>query len=161
VSVGKAILFPESVETLGAAGNNLSSEVWWSPNHPFKSSLTGASSAELAKAFEASAKRQWTQPIGFIHSLFEVATDVIKRADDAKDPKALLAAIAATDLQTIVGPVKWDGAKLPPFAVKNVAKTPLVSGQWRRKANGKFDLVIVDNKNSPEIATTGKMEPIA
>ncbi len=41
-SVGKAILFPESVEALGAAGNNLSSEVWWSPNHPFKSSLTGS-----------------------------------------------------------------------------------------------------------------------
>ena len=41
-SVGKAILFPESVEVLGEAGNNLSSEVWWSPNHPFKSSLTGA-----------------------------------------------------------------------------------------------------------------------
>ena len=160
VSVGKAILFPESVEVLGAAGNNLSSEVWWSANHPYKSSLTGQSSADLAKAFEADAKRQWTQPVGFIHSLFEIATDVIKRAADPKDPKALLAAIAATNLQTIVGPVKWDGAKLPPFAAKNVAKTPLVSGQWRRKDDGKFELVIVDNKNAPEIPLGGKMEAI-
>ena len=38
-------------------GHNLSSEVWWSPNHPFKSSLTGQSAAELAKAFEDDAKR--------------------------------------------------------------------------------------------------------
>ncbi len=57
--------------------------------------------------------------------------------------------------------MKWDGAGLPPFAAKNVAKTPLVSGQWRRKADGKFDLVIVDNQNAPEIPAGGKMEPIA
>ena len=42
-SIGKAILFPVAVEALGKDGNNLSSEVWWSPNHPFKSSLTGMS----------------------------------------------------------------------------------------------------------------------
>ena len=160
VSVGKAILFPESVEVLAEAGNNLSSEVWWSPNHPFKSSLTGQSAGDLATAFETAAGRQWTQPIGFIHSLFEVALDVLKRAEDPKDPTALLASIAATNLETVVGPVKWDGANLPPFAAKNVAKTPLVSGQWRRKDDGKFDLVIVDNQNAPNIPVGGKMEPI-
>src|SRR5262249_17116763 len=32
---GKALLFPSAVEALGPAGNNLSCEVWWSPNHPF------------------------------------------------------------------------------------------------------------------------------
>ena len=36
-SVGKALLFPVAVEALGKNGNNLSSEVWWSPHHPFKS----------------------------------------------------------------------------------------------------------------------------
>lgn len=160
VSVGKAILFPESVEVLGEAGNNLSSEVWWSANHPFKSSLTGQSAGDLAAAFEAAAGRQWTQPIGFIHSLFEVALDVLKRAEDPKDPDALVASIASTNLETVVGPVKWDGANLPPFAAKNVAKTPLVSGQWRRKDDGKFELVIVDNQNAPNIPVGGKMEPI-
>ena len=40
-SIGKAILFPQAVEALGNTGHNLSSEVWWSPSHPFKSSLTG------------------------------------------------------------------------------------------------------------------------
>jgi branched-chain amino acid transport system substrate-binding protein len=38
-SIGKAILFPEVVQALGKKANNLSEEVWWSPNHPFKSSL--------------------------------------------------------------------------------------------------------------------------
>jgi branched-chain amino acid transport system substrate-binding protein len=160
VSVGKAILFPESVEVLAAAGHNLSCEVWWSAYHPYKSSLTGQSSAELAKAFEVEAKRQWTQPVGYVHSLFEVAADVVKRAADATDPTAILASIAATDLPTAVGKVKWDGSNLPPFAAKNVTKTPLVGGQWRRQDDGKFVLVIVDNKSAPEIPVGGKMEPL-
>ena len=41
VTVGKALLFPASVATLGSRADGLSSEIWWSPNHPFKSGLTG------------------------------------------------------------------------------------------------------------------------
>jgi branched-chain amino acid transport system substrate-binding protein len=160
ITVGKAILFPDSVEVLGAAGHNLSSEVWWTPTHPFTSSLTGQSAAALAAAYEAETGRPWTQPIGFIHSLLEVVNDVIKRATDPKDTQSVVAAIAATNLNTVVGPVRWDGANLPPFAAKNVAKTPLVGGQWRRKDDGKFELVVVDNSHAPEIPLGGKMEPI-
>ena len=79
-SIGKAILFPVAVEALGKNGNNLSSEVWWSPNHPFKSSLTGQSAKQIAEAYEKSSGKQWTQPIGFVHALFELAVDVVKRS---------------------------------------------------------------------------------
>ena len=159
-SIGKAILFPQAVEALGDSGHNLSSEVWWSPSHPFKSSLTGETSAQVAEGFSAATNRPWTQPIGFIHALFEVAVDVVKRAGDPTDPEAVIAAIAATKLDTLVGPVTWDGANLPPFAQKNVAKTPLVGGQWRLKDGGGYDLVVVDNKTAPNIPTGGQMEPI-
>ena len=159
-SMGKAILFPQAVEALGKNGHNLSSEVWWSPSHPFKSSLTGASSKDLADGFTAATSRPWTQPIGFIHALFEVAADVMKRADPT-DSAAVIAAIAATNLETIVGKVAWDGANVPPFATKNIAKTPLVGGQWRLKDDGGYDLVIVDNQTAPNIPTGGKMEAIA
>lgn len=159
-SMGKAILFPQAVEALGKTGHNLSSEVWWSPNHPFKSSLTGESSAALAEGFTKATNRPWTQPIGFVHALFEVAADVMKRADPT-DAAAVITAIAATKLDTIVGTVAWDGANLPPFAAKNVAKTPLVGGQWRLKEGGGYDLVITDNKTAPNIPVGGKMEPIA
>jgi len=159
-SIGKAILFPQAVEALGKSGHNLSSEVWWSPTHPFKSSLTGETSAQLAEGFTKATGRPWTQPIGFVHALFEVAADVVKRADPT-DAGAVIKAIAATKLDTIVGTVAWDGANLPPFATKNVAKTPLVGGQWRLKDGGGYDLVITDNKTAPNIPTGGKMEPIA
>ncbi|MEQ1950219.1 ABC transporter substrate-binding protein [Mesorhizobium sp. CN2-181] len=160
-SIGKAILFPQAVEALGNQGNNLSSEVWWSPTHPFKSSLTGVSCAELAAGFTEATKRPWTQPIGFIHALFEVAVDVIKRVDDPTDAEAVTAAIAATKLDTIVGHIEWNGANVPPFAAKNICKTPLVGGQWRLKDGGGYDLVITDNRTAPEIPTGGKMEAIA
>ena len=62
---------PASVEALGNTGNNLSSEVWWSPSHPFKSSLTGQIAADLAGGFTKATGRPWTQPIGFVHALFE------------------------------------------------------------------------------------------
>ncbi|WP_374429885.1 ABC transporter substrate-binding protein [Tabrizicola sp.] len=161
ITVAKAILFPQSVEALGEAGHNLSSEVWWSATHPFKSSLTGQSAADLAADYTAKSGRPWTQPIGFVHSLFEVASNVMGRVSDVTDADAVAAAIAATDLDTMVGKVAWTGEGVPDFAKTNVTKTPLVGGQWRRKEDGTFDLVIVDNQTAPAIPTGGKMEALA
>jgi len=160
-SIGKAILFPVAVEALGDAGHNLSSEVWWSPSHPFSSSLNGMSAGQLAAGYTAATGRQWTQPIGFVHALFEVAKDVFGRTSDAGDGDAVVETIAATNLNTIVGNVAWNGAGLPPFAARNVAKTPLIGGQWRLKNGGGYDLVIVDNQTAPMIPTGGVMEEIS
>lgn len=161
-SVGKALLFPQTVESLGDAGHNLSTEVWWTPSHPFKSSLTGETAAQVAEAFTKATDRPWTQPIGFAHALFELAVDVMRRADDPGDGEAVAKVIGETRLDTLVGPIAWGNEKLPPFAQKNVAKTPLVGGQWRLNEGGKgYDLVIVENATAPNIPTGGKMEPIA
>jgi branched-chain amino acid transport system substrate-binding protein len=155
VTIGKALLFPSVIDSLGARGNGLSSEVWWTPHHPFKSGLTGQSAQELTDSYTKATGRPWTQPIGFQHALFEVAIDVLKRAKAVKEPKSMLEAITTTDYKSIVGPVKWTGQP-----VKNVTKTPLVAGQWQQK-NGKFELVIAENKTAPEIPTNGKLEPLA
>jgi branched-chain amino acid transport system substrate-binding protein len=160
-SVGKALLFPSAVEALGKTGHNLSSEVWWTPTHPFKSSLTGMSAADLGKGYEQATKKQWTQQIGFGHALFEVAIDSLKRSADPTKPEANIDAIGKTNLQTIVGPIAFGSDKLPPFARKNVAKTPLVGGQWRLGGDGKYAIVVVDNQTAPEIPAGGKMEALA
>ncbi|WP_443020643.1 MULTISPECIES: ABC transporter substrate-binding protein [unclassified Shinella] len=151
VTIGKALLFPSVIAGLGDRGIGLSSEVWWSPSHPFASSLTGVSSADLASGYTAASGRPWTQPIGFKHALFEVVADVVARADDLDDPAAIVAAIAATNLKTIVGPVNW--AVGP---VKNVTKTPLVAGQWA-KDGGALNLKIVANAHAPEIPLGGEL----
>ncbi|MGI9354056.1 MAG: ABC transporter substrate-binding protein, partial [Rhizobiaceae bacterium] len=126
--------------------------VWWSPNHPFKSSLTGAGAKELADGYTAVTGKQWTQPIGFRHALFEVVADVVGRAEDLESPEAITAAVAATKLDTMVGPVDWSSGP-----VKNVSKTPLVSGQWQKEGD-KFDLKIVANSAAPNIPTTGELK---
>ena len=157
-SVGKALLFPDSVDALGDDGDGLSTEVWWSPNHPFSSSLTGQSAKELAEAYTEATSKQWTQPIGFAHGMFEVALDALNRSGEI-EPAAIRDAVAATDLDTIVGKVQWGAdANVP----KNVAKTPLVGGQWTKSDGGEFtyDMVIVSNKDHPDIPAAGTLRPI-
>ncbi|WP_375699309.1 ABC transporter substrate-binding protein [Pseudophaeobacter sp. TrK17] len=160
-SIGKAILFPQAVEALGDHGHNLSSEVWWSPSHPFASSLTGQSAGDLAARYTATTGKSWTQPIGFAHALFEMAANVMGRVEDSRDPDEVTSAIAATQLDSMVGRIAFDGAGLPPFAAQNVAKTPLVGGQWRLKDSGGYELVIVENSKHPNIPTGGAMEEIS
>jgi branched-chain amino acid transport system substrate-binding protein len=152
VTIGKALLFPSVIQGLGDRGIGLSSEVWWSPAHPFNSSLTGASAADLAGGYTAETGRPWTQPIGFKHALFEVVADVVSRSEDLEDYEANLAAIASTKMNTIVGPVDWSQGP-----VKNVTKTPLVAGQWQREGDG-IDLKIVANGPAPMIPKTGELQ---
>jgi len=152
VTIGKALLFPSVVEALGDRGDGLSSEIWWTPDHPFKSSLTGVSARELAEGYVAASGRPWTQPIGFKHALFEVVADVVSRTEDPEDPAAIVEAIKATNLATIVGQVDWSKGPVP-----NVTKTPLVAGQWQKGADG-FDLKITANASAPEIPVTGELK---
>ncbi len=151
-TVGKALLFPSAIEALGDRGVGLSSEIWWSPNHPFSSSLTGTSAGELANGYSAATGRPWTQPIGFKHALFEVVADVIGRAEDLEDADAVSAAIAATNISTIVGDVNWSAGPVP-----NVTKTPLVAGQWQKGGDG-VELVITHNSQAPEIPVGGELQ---
>jgi branched-chain amino acid transport system substrate-binding protein len=155
VTIGKALLFPSVIDSLGVRGNGLTSEIWWTPNHPFKSGLTGQSCRQLTDVYTRASNRPWTQPIGFQHALFEVAIDVLRRARNPGDPKSILESIVATNYQSIVGPIQWTGAP-----VKNVTKTPLVAGQWQRK-DGKFELTITENKTAPNIPVGGKLQPIS
>lgn len=156
VTIGKALLFPSTIESLGVRGDGLSSEIWWTPNHPFSSSLTGESAKALGDSYTAATGRPWTQVVGFIHALFEVAADVVKRAAALDDSDAILEAIRATNVNTIVGAVHWDGDG--PF--KNVVRTPLVGGQWQLDAAGKPQLVITSNKQYPDIPVGGELKLI-
>jgi branched-chain amino acid transport system substrate-binding protein len=154
-SIGKALLFPESIQALGKDGIGLSSEVWWSPNHPYSSSLTGASAKEVADAYTASSGAQWTQPIGFAHALFEVAIAALVAAGST-DKTAVRDAIKTMKIDTIVGTVDFTSGPIP-----NVAKTALCGGQWREADTPTgYDLVIVDNSLNPGVPTGGTIEPI-
>jgi branched-chain amino acid transport system substrate-binding protein len=156
-SVGKALLFPSSVEALGDIAQNLSTEVWWTPTYPFKSSVTGQSAAELAQGWTDATGKQWTQPIGFVEALYEVLQAAIIAAG-GPDKEAIAKSLSTLKVDTIVGPLDWTAGP-----VANVAKTPLSGGQWRKTSGGQFpwDLVIVSNVNNPTIPVGGQMEPMS
>jgi branched-chain amino acid transport system substrate-binding protein len=150
-TVGKAALFPAVVESISNnLGDGLTTEIWWTPSHPFKSSLTGAGAKELADAYSAETKKQWTQPIGFVHALFEVAANALGRTTNLDDKATIVEAIKATQMDTIVGPISWTGGPVP-----NVAKTPLVGGQWTKGSAFPFELVITTNQTATNIPTAG------
>ena len=63
-------------------------------------------------------------------------------------------AVAASKLDTVVGPVAWGGQG--PF--KNVSKTPLVLGQWGKGQKYRYELTVVNNQAAPAIPTGGTMK---
>ena len=154
ITMAKALLFPSAVETY-PRGEGLTSEVWWTNRHPFASSITSQSAGELANAYEADTGNQWTQPLGFAHALFEVAVDAAKRAGSS-DKAALLEAVAATDLDTVVGKVNFDSGPVP-----HLSKTPLVAGQWVAGDDYPLELAINVNSGLPTLAVDADVVPMS
>jgi branched-chain amino acid transport system substrate-binding protein len=159
----KAILLPADVDALGPRGKYLSAPAWWTPGYPFKSSLTGQSAAQLCDAYEEITKKQWVQVVGNRHALFEVAMDVLKRAQNPESAASVIEAVRATRLDTIAGPIAW--LSPPPnqwtqIPFKNVCTTPVVGAQWVPGKKWMYDYAIVDNKTYPLIPLQRKMEPL-
>jgi len=155
VTVAKAALTPKGIAGFpDGLGENLSGEVYWGPQYPFTSSLTGQTTAALAEGYTKATGAQWLQGTGYVHALFEVAVDVLKRAASI-DPEAIVDAMNATDLATCVGRVKWGDFGPAP----NVAKTPLAGGQWQADGAGGYRLVCTFNASAPEVAIDGTLQP--
>jgi branched-chain amino acid transport system substrate-binding protein len=128
-TMGRAIFFPSAVEALGGdLGLGTSCECPWHPSYPFKSSLGGYKSQVLADAYETSKGKQWTEPIGYVYFGYEILADALKRAKTLKKD-VLRNALAATNLETLMGPIKFDE--------KNICKVPAGGQQWV-KGKGKF-----------------------
>jgi branched-chain amino acid transport system substrate-binding protein len=139
VTIAGAFLFPGGVDALGDRGDGMSTEIWWSPKLPYVSSLTGQSARALAAAWEASQGEQWTPALGYTHAVWEVAVHALKTSGDPKNREAVRAALAKTDMDTVVGKIDFTKGPVP-----GIAKTALVAGQWRRAKKGKYkyDLLV-------------------
>jgi len=153
-----AFLFPSAIEALGARGNGMSTEVWWTPTMPHRSSLTGQSAAELAAAWEEHSGGQWVQTLGYSHALFEAGIAALRNSGDPKNPEAVRDAIAALNMETIVGKINFAGSP-----ISNVAVTEVAGGQWRRTRAGRFeyDLVITENTLAPSVPVQDRTTPLS
>jgi len=149
ISMGRATLFPSEVNAIGGnLAEGLIVDIHWSGQYPFKSALTGETGAQVTAAWDKETKKQWTQVIGFKYAGMEIAIDVLKRARSINKDK-ILDAIAKTDVETLVGRVKYNAEHIYP--------TPLVTGQWVKGKAWPWDPVIVNSKDFPVIPVAAKM----
>ncbi|TWB53116.1 branched-chain amino acid transport system substrate-binding protein [Rhizobium sp. ERR 922] len=147
VSVGKATEFPPAIEPLGDRALGLSVPVFWSPEFPFQSGLTGQSARELAAEYEQESGRQWSMTLGFKHAIFEVLFNVLSKVPDPYSTESLRDTIRQTKYQSVAGLVDFQRPGLPP----GISTTPLAGGQWQKGKSHPFDLVLIDNADEPAI----------
>ncbi len=152
VTMGKAYLLKSDAEAIGPElMDGLTSEIWWSKTHPWKSDLTGETPADFAKAYEdANPGREVTTPMGAKYYALEIAFDALKRAGTT-EKVALRDAIAATDLETMFGHVTYES--------DHAWRSSLTGGQWINE-DGNLVNYVVDNTLFPEIPTTGELQPM-
>ena len=153
VTIAAALLFPSGLETQGDRGDGLTTEVWWTPNFPYKSTLTNQSAADLSAQYENETGKQWTQPLGYAHAIWEIGVEALKRAGDPHNREAVRDVLKTMKMTTIVGHINW--ADTP---IKNVAKTKVVGGQWRLGGKHKYQLLITNNESAPNIPVQAEVK---
>jgi branched-chain amino acid transport system substrate-binding protein len=158
-TVARAFLFPSDIQALGKLGNGVSTELWWHPGSPYSSSLTKQTAAQVAAQWTKQTKKQWTQPVGSSHALFEVAANVLARTANIDDKNSIMDAVKATDLRTVFGHITWKAGP-PQNPVANVSKTKLAGAQWRKGKQYPYEITVVSNKEIPALKRQGKLEPI-
>ncbi|SNQ47949.1 ABC-type branched-chain amino acid transport system, periplasmic component [Frankia canadensis] len=155
LTMSKALDFQEDVRALGSNGDALTTDVGWSPSHPFRSSLTNRTSRDLANDFATTRGRGWSPTLGFVYALFEVAVKALGGAASL-DREAIVAAIREVDAQTIVGPVAFGSQ---PNVPKNVARVGVVGGQWD-KSDTDFVLKIVNDSGNPRVPMDSQLRAL-
>jgi len=154
-TIAKAFLFPSGVAALGPRADGMSTEIWWTPSYPFRSSITGQTSRQLAEAYSTVSRREWTQPLGVNHALFEAGIAALKASNDPKNPKAVAQALRTLRQDTVIGTLDFAGS-----GIKNVSKIRVVGGQWRLNAQGKPEIFITHNRSAPEIPVERPFEAL-
>ena len=149
VTVGKAMDFPGDAAALGGnLAEGITLELGWSEFHRYNSSLTGESAKDFCDAWSNKFNKYWNQFSGCKHAGWELAYDVLNRAQTL-DKAKLREAMLKTDLNTIIGHVKYNK--------QNYAETPCVSAQWVKGKKFPWEMQIVYNKGIKEIPVTGNL----
>jgi branched-chain amino acid transport system substrate-binding protein len=153
-TVAKVLLFPADTTALGDLVINIATDCWWSPYHPYTSTLTGQTAKQLADAFEQSSGQQWLSSLGSVHSLFEIAHEALTNVDNPKDKTAVATKLKALSYTGISGPLDWTKGPVPGVAIQQP-----VGVQWRKGTKYPYSMVVVDNSLNPAVPKNGDLQP--
>ncbi len=95
--------------------------------------------------------RQWLTTLGSKYASMEVAADVLKRAGTL-DKAKIRDAIAATDMDTMTGHVKYND--------KHYSQIPLTGAQWTKGKDFPWELYFIDNSQTPGVPISGPPLPL-
>jgi branched-chain amino acid transport system substrate-binding protein len=95
----------------------------------------------LGSWYEQSSGKQCSAVIGYKYANMELVIDALQRAQTL-DAQALRDAIAATDIDTVIGHIKYNE--------QNWCEPMLLGGQWT-KVDGKWIQNIIVNKNNTSV----------
>ncbi|OAN75685.1 hypothetical protein A8B82_01780 [Sulfitobacter sp. EhC04] len=149
VSIAAAFVFPAGVEVLGDRGAGMSTEIWFNRQLPYSSTITGQSADAFCSAYEQDTGKQWAQPMGYHHAIWEVALAALKNSGDPKNRDAVRDAIADLDIDTIIGKVDFRNSPM-----KSVASTWVTMGQWHKNPEGSkfpYELYVTNNVTAPHV----------
>ena len=155
--IAKTGLFPSQVEALGSLGYNLATGAYWAPVFPYKSSLTGLSSAELTAGYEKTTGRQWNQQLGATMSLFDAGFAALEASGQPKNKADVAKAMSKLKVTTMEGHLDWTKGPVP-----NVVTTPIIGCQWVKAKPGskfKLDLVMTNNADDPNVPVAAQLKP--
>jgi branched-chain amino acid transport system substrate-binding protein len=156
-TVAKVLLFPSDVLALGSLANNIATDAWWTPYHPYKSSLTGETCKKFAVDYENSTGQEWIQSMGSTYSLFEVAVEALSMVDDPHDAAQLASKLHKVHYKGLCGPINFASGPAP-----GVGIIQPVGIQWKpgKKTFGHkyaYSAYIVDNTLNKDVPLTGDL----
>lgn len=150
-TVAKATLFAADVDAVGAngVGSGVVSEVWWTPHHPYVSSLSGQTSAEIGTAWmDLTGDTYAPATAGYDYANIEILYDVLSRAETSSAAD-IIAAAAATDFDSVIGHISYNE--------EHVSIQPLITGQWIYKDGG-WTQEIIANTQVPDAPVTAELQ---
>ena len=148
--IDKGTGYPEPMRALGDFGIDILSVNFWSPAYPGQSKYGGYTGQGLVDAYQGeNPGKLYSPPLAYTDASYDVLFDALERAGTA-DRDALLKALSETDLDTVVGRVR--------FNEQHYSVQPLGGAQWRRdEATGDLVKENVFNAVYPEVEITGEM----
>jgi len=122
--IDKGTGYPEPMRALGKHGIDILSVNFWSPAYPGKSKFSGYDGQGLVDKYQKeNPGKLYSPPLAYTDASYDVLFDALQRAGST-DRGALLKALAKTDLDTVVGKVK--------FNKQHYSVQPLGGAQWRK-----------------------------
>lgn len=145
-TVAKAALFEEDVAAAGA--DRLCSEVWWTPEYPYVSSISGENCEEIGQQWlELTGDTYVSALAGYDYANVEILYQVLKEAKSL-DIEKLCAAADALDTETVIGRIQFNEQH---YSVQN-----LVTGQWIYNEDGTWSRYIIANTQVPDCPITSQ-----